>query len=130
MNAPDLQLGYAGMIVLGLMALGASRVTKDLRAPGERRQYYTIQVVTIVCALVGAKLGVLMGDAHWPIEPFHDWALLAGTGRSIAGALLFGFIGAELAKPLMRYRLPPNDRFATVLPFSIAIGRIGCLLAG
>lgn len=130
MNVADLQLGYAGMIVLGLMALGASRVTRDLRAPGEKRQYYAIQVVTIVCALIGAKLGVLMGDARWPMAPFHDWALLAGTGRSIAGALLFGFIGAELAKPLMRYRLPPNDRFATVLPFSIAIGRIGCLLAG
>lgn len=130
MTVADLQLGYAGMIVLGLMVLGASRVTKDLRAPGEKRQYYAIQAVTIVCALVGAKLGVLMGDARWPMVPFHDWALLAGTGRSIAGALLFGFIGAELAKPLMRYRLPPNDRFATVLPFSIAIGRIGCLLAG
>ena len=64
------------------------------------------------------------------ITKYHAPSGLPGAGRSIAGALLFGFIGAELAKPLMRYRLPPNDRFATVLPFSIAIGRIGCLLAG
>ena len=60
MTVADLQLGYAGMIVLGLMVLGASRVTKDLRAPGEKRQYYAIQAVTIVCALVGAKL--LLGE--------------------------------------------------------------------
>ena len=30
----------------------------------------------------------------------------------------------------LRYQLPPNDRFATVLPFSVAIGRVGCVLAG
>jgi len=31
---------------------------------------------------------------------------------------------------VFRYRLPPNNRFATVLPFSVAIGRVGCLVAG
>src|SRR4030095_2056277 len=53
-----------------------------------------------------------------------------GSGRSIVGALLFGFIGAEAAKPLLHYDIPPNDRFAIIVPFSIAIGRIGCLIVG
>jgi phosphatidylglycerol:prolipoprotein diacylglycerol transferase len=52
------------------------------------------------------------------------------SGRSIVGALLFGFLFAEAAKPLMNYRRPPNDRFAILLPFSIAIGRVGCWFAG
>src|SRR5205807_386296 len=52
------------------------------------------------------------------------------SGRSITGALLFGFLFAELAKPMIGYELPPNDRFAALLPFTIGIGRIGCLLAG
>src|SRR5207253_3528269 len=43
---------------------------------------------------------------------------------------LFGFLAVEAAKPLLRYDIPPNDRFAVVLPFSIGLGRIGCLLAG
>jgi phosphatidylglycerol:prolipoprotein diacylglycerol transferase len=30
----------------------------------------------------------------------------------------------------MAYKMPPNDRFAVVLPFSIGIGRFGCYLAG
>ena len=41
-----------------------------------------------------------------------------------------GFLAAEAAKPLMGYRLPPNDRFAVVLCFSIGIGRLGCYFAG
>lgn len=71
-----------------------------------------------------------MGDALWPIKEFHDWLHLVTSGRSIVGALLFGFIAAEIAKPLLNYRLPPNDRFAMILPFSIGIGRIGCFIAG
>jgi prolipoprotein diacylglyceryltransferase len=31
---------------------------------------------------------------------------------------------------MIGYTMPPNDRFATLLPFTIGIGRIGCLLAG
>jgi hypothetical protein len=46
----------------------------------------------------------------------------------IVGALLFSFIAAEIAKP-MDYRRP-NDRFAILLPFSIAMGRVGCWFAG
>ena len=30
----------------------------------------------------------------------------------------------------MKYDIPPNDRFAIILPFSIGIGRIGCLIVG
>lgn len=51
-------------------------------------------------------------------------------GRSITGALLGGFLAAEALKPALRYREPPNDRFAMILPFSVAIGRVGCLLSG
>jgi prolipoprotein diacylglyceryltransferase len=64
------------------------------------------------------------------LREFHGWASLLESGRSIAGALLFGFLGAEAAKPLLRYDIPPNDRFAIILPFSIGLGRIGCLIVG
>ena len=71
-----------------------------------------------------------MGDGLWPINPFSDWLALLYSGRSIVGALLFGFLAAEIAKPMMGYRRPPNDRFAILLPFSIAMGRVGCWFAG
>ena len=126
----DVHLTYAGMILLGAILLASLRVTRDLRSADERRQYYLLQAVTLVGALLGMKLAVMIGDARWPLQAFHDWEALLWSGRSITGALLFGFLAAELAKPLLGYTLPPNDRFATALPFSIAIGRIGCLLSG
>lgn len=55
---------------------------------------------------------------------------MLNSGRSLPGGLLGGFATAELLKPLLRYPLPPNDSFARILPFSVAIGRLGCVLGG
>lgn len=104
-------------------------VTKHLRG-GERRSYYTLQTITLIGAVAGAKLSVLLGDYDWPFVPMRDWHQILVSGRSVTGALILGFLAAETAKPLLGYRLPPNDRFATLLPFSCAIGRVGCLLTG
>jgi phosphatidylglycerol:prolipoprotein diacylglycerol transferase len=112
-----------------LMAL-AFPVMRHIRDDRLRRQYYLMQVITIIGAVVGAKLSVLVGDYHWPWTPVEDWGNVLSSGRSITGALIFGFLFAEIAKPIVRYTMPPNDRFAALLPFTIAIGRVGCLTAG
>jgi len=125
----ELQLAYALMVLLGLALVLLVRPAGHYSHP-ERRQYYRLQAITIIGAVLGAKFAVVMGDALWPLQPFEGWAALMVSGRSIVGALLFGFLAAEAAKPLLGYRLPPNDRFAVVLPFSIATGRLGCWMAG
>jgi len=126
----DLHAAYAGMMLLGILVTLSFPLTRHFTDPRDKNRYYVIQLVTAVCAVVGAKFAVVLGDALWPLEPFDDWEALLGSGRSIVGALLFGFIGAEAAKPLLRYDIPPNDRFAVIVPFSIGVGRIGCLIAG
>ena len=126
----DLHFAYAAMVILGIGLVLAFPVTKHFEDPRDKRRYYAMQIITAVCAVIGAKLAVVLGDALWPLREFHGWTSLLESGRSIAGALLFGFLGAEAAKPLLRYDIPPNDRFAIVLPFSIGLGRIGCLLVG
>jgi phosphatidylglycerol---prolipoprotein diacylglyceryl transferase len=105
-------------------------VTKHLRKAEQRRSYYLLQTITLLGAVAGAKLSVLIGDHGWPLVPVSDWGAVLLSGRSVTGALILGFLAAEAAKPLMGYTLPPNDRFATLLPFSFAIGRLGCLAAG
>jgi len=105
-------------------------LTKGFNNPTEKTQYYYLQLITLVGAVIGAKLGVLMGDALWPLHSFDNWQALLWSGRSIISALLFGFIISEIANPLLHYKRLPNDRFAIVLPFSIAIGRIGCWFSG
>jgi prolipoprotein diacylglyceryltransferase len=128
--APDLHETYGVLMVASVVLLLLTPTTRHFASSEDRGRYYTMQAITALGAAVGAKLGVLFGDALWPLRAFDDWSALLASGRSIAGALLFGFLAVEAAKPLLRYDIPPNDRFAVMLPFSIAIGRVGCLVAG
>ncbi|MFO0683287.1 MAG: prolipoprotein diacylglyceryl transferase family protein [Sandaracinus sp.] len=121
--------GYVLPVLAGLALAALFPSGTVFRDPAVRRKYQRIQLATLVGALVGAKLAAIVGDLRWPIEPVsaHD---LLHVGRSITGGLLFGFLTAEALKRLAGFHEPPNDRFATVVPFSIAIGRVGCLLVG
>jgi phosphatidylglycerol:prolipoprotein diacylglycerol transferase len=127
---PDVHVTYPILMIASVALLLAFPTMQQFVRPDDRGRYYTMQAITALGAAVGAKLGVLFGDALWPLRPFDDWSALVVSGRSIAGALLFGFLAVEICKPLLRYDIPPNDRFAVALPFSVAVGRIGCLIAG
>ncbi|CAN5850951.1 prolipoprotein diacylglyceryl transferase [soil metagenome] len=120
---------YFLCVILGVTLALAFPATRHL-ARSERRQYYTLQFIMLIGAVLGAKLSVLFGDFGWPVLPLQDWKTVLWSGRSITGALLLGFLFAEVAKPFLKYEQPPNDRFAAVLPFSIALGRVGCLMEG
>jgi prolipoprotein diacylglyceryltransferase len=122
--------GYLLFVGVGVLLALAFPVTRHIRDEHLRRQYYLMQVITLIGAVFGAKLSVLIGDYHWPWVPVADWQNVLSSGRSITGALIFGFLFAEIAKPIVRYTMPPNDRFAALLPFTIGIGRVGCLMAG
>lgn len=124
-----LHLSYVLLILLGMSFFVFFRPASHYSSR-DRHSYWRLQAITFIGALVGAKFAVLMGDALWPMKPMPDWWALLTSGRSIVGALLFGFIAAEISKPLLGYTLPPNDRFAVVLPFSIATGRLGCWFTG
>jgi prolipoprotein diacylglyceryltransferase len=94
-----------------------------------RRKYSALQLITLLGAIVGAKLAMLAGDLGWPVRHVAlEHAIF--SGKSIVGGLLGGFLAAELAKPLLSWNEPPNDWFACKLVLSIAIGRLGCICAG
>lgn len=121
---------YPAMVLAGLALLLLVPTTQSIPAPA-RPKYAVLQLLTLAGALVGAKLAMLMGDLGWPWTPLAGgWREVVFSGRSITGGLLGGFLFAEIGKPLLHYDLPPNDRFAAKLPFSIALGRVGCVLGG
>jgi len=94
-----------------------------------RQTYWILQAITLVGAVIGAKIAMLAGDLGWPHTAISlDQVIF--SGKSVVGGLLGGFIAAELAKRPLGYGQPPNDWFATKLVLSILIGRVGCLLAG
>ena len=51
-------------------------------------------------------------------------------GKTIVGALIFGLISVELFKRYIGVRQSTGDLYAIPLALGIAIGRIGCFLAG
>jgi phosphatidylglycerol---prolipoprotein diacylglyceryl transferase len=97
-------------------------------------QRWTVLAAAAVGALVGARL---LGLAEqWPTvkEAWHQGRilalLLAPGGKTIVGGLLGGWLGVEFIKRLSGIHRRTGDLFALPLCVGIAIGRIGCLIAG
>lgn len=83
----------------------------------------------IAGAAIGSKLAFWLEDprmtlAHWN----NPWFLLGG--KTIVGGLVGGTIGVEIAKHRLAVTVRTGDLFAIPLAVGIAIGRIGCFLAG
>jgi len=88
-----------------------------------------IAVGAIVGAALGAKLGFWIEDPQAAFADFPDWRRLL-EGKTIVGALLGGLAGVEIAKHAVGAQGSSGDAFALPLIVGIAIGRIGCFLAG
>jgi prolipoprotein diacylglyceryltransferase len=56
--------------------------------------------------------------------------LFSPGGKTIVGGLLGGWLGVELVKRVSGIRRRTGDLFALPLCVGIAVGRVGCLIAG
>lgn len=93
----------------------------------------TLRWNILVAAAIGAAFGSRL--LYWledPSKTFHHWDnipyLLAG--KTIIGALLGGTIAVEFLKWRSGISQRTGDLLVLPLAVGIAIGRIGCLLAG
>ena len=92
-------------------------------------QRWLVIAAGAVGALVGSRvLGIL---EQVPVTQI-PWALLIapGGGKTIVGGLLGGWIGVELVKRVRGIPSRTGDLFAVPLCVGIAVGRVGCFLAG
>jgi len=88
-----------------------------------------IYFAALASAFLGAKVVYLAAEGWMFWDDPQRWLIWA-TGKTILGALLFGYLGVEIAKKLTGYTQPTGDWFALIAPLGIALGRIGCLLHG
>jgi prolipoprotein diacylglyceryltransferase len=104
---------------------------KQLAPPvlADRDRTLWIGVAAICGAAVGAKLGYWIEDPRNAFANFPDWRPLL-EGKTIVGALLGGLLGVEAIKRAIGAQGSSGDAFALPLIAGIAIGRIGCFLAG
>jgi phosphatidylglycerol---prolipoprotein diacylglyceryl transferase len=87
----------------------------------------------IAAAIAGAALGSKL--LYWLEDPALTWQHRADVafllaGKTVVGGLVGGLIGVELTKLAFGVRQRTGDLFALPLAIGIAIGRIGCFLAG
>lgn len=86
--------------------------------------------------IAGASIGALIGSRlvgileEVPITQLTWRNLLLPGGKTIVGGLLGGWVAVEIAKRLKHIHSRTGDLFAVPLCIGIAIGRIGCFLAG
>jgi len=91
-------------------------------------QRWLIIAAAAVGALVGSRaLGIL---EQAPVGQIGWRALLAPGGKTIVGGLLGGWIAVELVKRFRHIHSRTGDLFAVPLGVGIAVGRVGCFLAG
>ena len=87
----------------------------------------------ITTAAVGAVLGSkILGCLEQAPEIVHEWRnpVYLISGKSIVGGLVGGWIAVEWIKRRLGITVSTGDLFAVPLTLGIAIGRIGCFLAG
>lgn len=114
------------LLVAGGVVASAILWARLIRGRGNDRRLPVIYACGLAGAIIGAKLAFLLAEG-WHFR--HDTTALI-TGKSITGALLLGYAGVEVGKKLLRYTSPTGDLFAIVVPLSIALGRVGCILQG
>ena len=79
-------------------------------------------------ALLGSRLLGLLEEI--PLSQITWQNLILPGGKTIVGGLLGGWIAVEFTKRLKNIHSRTGDLFAVPLCIGIAIGRIGCFLAG
>ena len=112
-------LAWAAGLAVGWWA--RRHASAAVRLPMEGRRYPVYLLILWLGAVAGAYgLGSLN----------LELAGISGEGRSILGAILGGVIAAEIYKGIFGIRGSTGAVLVLPLAVAIAIGRIGCFLAG
>jgi phosphatidylglycerol:prolipoprotein diacylglycerol transferase len=109
--------GYLAGVVLYVW------LRRRVRDPIDDRSRATVLTGAGVGAAVGTRL---LAWLSYPGLPFS--AIL--SAKTIVGGLLGGLIGVEVRKAIIGVRRSTGDLFVYPIVLALAIGRIGCFLAG
>lgn len=122
-----------GLLEFAAMALGAALYRRARRRSGlpamTAKGSFALMVGLLVGAGLGNKLVFLIERPDLWLAFWQDGQPLR-LGQSLVGGLLGGLIGIELAKALTRQPASTGDLMVWPLAIGIALGRVGCFLAG
>lgn len=123
---------HSGFAWVG-MAVGAALWRSTQRRQGAGGALAPGNFAVLVGLLGGAALGnklVFLIERPDVAKAIWEAGTLTWPGQSIVGGLLGGLIGVEIAKKLTHQTRSTGDAMVLPIAIGLAIGRIGCFLAG
>jgi prolipoprotein diacylglyceryltransferase len=137
MTAPLLSLQQAHLVHLAFewmaMTIGFQLYRRQRKRDGGsgvlQAGGYPVALGCLLGAALGNKLVFWAEFPHLWSTQAHDLAIWM-SGQSIVGGLLGGLLGVEIAKKLSGISASTGDSFVLPLMAGMAIGRVGCFLAG
>jgi len=113
------------------VALGVFAALAVFFAEAKRRGFDEDRIIYVVLgALAGGAVFMRLGTWAQHLDPNRNLSLveqLAHGNASILSGLVGAWLGAHVAKKIMRYRIRTGDLFAPALALGMAVGRFGCL---
>lgn len=88
-----------------------------------------LYIAALAGAFLGAKIAYLASEGWMAWGASDQWRQWA-TGKSILGALIGGYLAVEGVKKVAGITAITGDWFASFVPLTIALGRVGCLTQG
>jgi phosphatidylglycerol---prolipoprotein diacylglyceryl transferase len=122
LHLPFEALGYIG----GYLLYRRARDRGGDALPDERR--WLVIAAAAIGSLIGSRILGLLEEA--PRTGLHWADILRPGGKTVVGGLLGGWLAVEITKKIAGIPWRTGDLFAVPLCIGIAIGRIGCFLAG
>ena len=121
------RVAYAVVMIVSVVASIRLMQSRQRRLDLTRSQRLLIGVAAFVGSMVGAKTPFL-GDRGW--GAFYDGTVWFADGKTILGGIVGGYAAVEIAKWIGNIRTRTGDAFALPVAVAVAIGRIGCFVAG
>ena len=114
-------------IMLGAVATGV--VVRRFAAPPSplpRSQQWALIAGAIIGGTIAAKIPWLVMDP----AGLMNGTVWINDGRTLTFGLIGGYLGVEVTKLSLGVRTKTGDSFAVPLAATIAVGRLGCFVAG
>jgi len=120
------RLAYALIMMTSVLVAAWLARTRHAKLPITRGERWGIFLGAFVGAMVAARLPFALTDPRGLIGG-GAWF---GDGKTIVFGLVGGYLGVEAAKAMLGLRLKTGDAFVVPTAAAIAIGRMGCFVAG
>ena len=121
------RISYACLLVVSIAVAMRLLQRRQRQLSLTQSQRVLIGGAAFVGSMIGAKIPFL-GDRGW--GAFYDGTVWFADGKTILGGIVGGYVAVEFAKWTANIRARTGDTFALPVAVAVAIGRIGCFVAG